>query len=436
MKIDRRNLIEDIIIEEDRVTVIITPDLKGKFIKDDFWMEVDNVDLKKFPKDLLLVPFLLNVLPVIWFSGLKFEIESMDANLFDALDDLKQAFKTMYPEVDWNGELFAKEKVKMNYSVNNSNVTLLFSGGLDSVATSYRHLDQYQTLVSIHGSDVELDDSEGWNNVKDGTREHANKINASYYFIESNFHEFLNQDFLSNISPNIPNWWAYIQHGMGLSGLMAVPAFIEQSAVGYIASSHSGEFIDKPWGSSPKIDNKIKWSKLHIKHDSYDLTRQGKVSLITEKVNKENQPIPYLRVCYASRGGKNCGHCEKCCRTMTGLSIAGVTFRDYGFQESDLELIHNVKKGLKSQKFNFDDSTLSFWKDIQSAIKSKDEYMIKGFSPEMIDYIEWVRNYDFNKYKETRPIYIKRKEKIANVIKLIPGLFPVLKYIRDSLHAK
>ena len=43
-----------------------------------------------------------------------------------------------------------------------------------------------------------------------------------------------------------------------------------------------------------------------------------------------NVPVK-LRVCWESRGGENCCHCEKCYRTILGLIAEGADPNDYGF---------------------------------------------------------------------------------------------------------
>lgn len=412
-KINYLPLIEKVIVNSDRLDIKINPILKQKYVLDDFWLKIKDTNLNDIPMDILLIPFILNIAPVIWISGLKFEMESMDAELSDSLVKLKRVLSEMYPNCEWNGELKINNTTTINHQKVANNSVLLFSGGLDSVASSYRHLDEKQTLVTVCGSDILLDDIEGWEIVQNATIDFAKTIGIDYYFVESNFKNFLNHKELSNLA-KVPTWWGYIQHGMGLSGLMAIPGWLSGSINGYIASSHSQEFYDIRWGSHPKIDNHIKWVGLKVTHDCYNLTRQDKIELVVNKV-LSGTPTPFLRVCYSSLGGKNCGLCEKCCRTMNGLLVTGVNFREYGFVESDSELMVNTRKIFSSQKFKLKD-TLFQWQDIQAGIKNNQYYIDKEYSKELLDYIEWLRAFDFKEYKvkqEKKNLLRQKRKKLT-----------------------
>jgi hypothetical protein len=419
------NLIENIEVKRDKLTVNVSSALKPDYIKNDFWIRVVDADINNVPLEIVMIPFILNIAPVVWISGLTFELDTIDKTLDESLKDLKKSLSDMYPEVEWKGNIVAKNKRENAYSTQENSSTLLFSGGLDSVATSYKHNEETQTLVTVMGADVTLDDINGWNRVQENTKAYAKNIDAKYYFVESNFIDFLNQNELSSIA-KVPTWWGYVQHGMGLSALIAIPAYLSSSSIGYIASSHSKKFYSKPWGSHPKIDNYIKWANLHIEHDCYDLTRQEKVELVVDRVEK-GYPKPYLRVCYFSTGGENCGQCEKCCRTMTGLVISGTDFRDYGFKETDFELVENTQYGLQSQKFHFDDNALYQWQDIQVKIKEHSFYNKRSYSQELLTYIIWLKDFDFQAYKENQEKKKKFSKKIKDTIQMVSSLFLFLK---------
>ncbi len=428
-------LIEEVLLLSDRIDIKINSILfKKGYVLDDFYLKVENTNLEEIPHDILMVPFILNIVPVIWISGLKFEIESIDGKLAESLVDLKKALQEMYPNVKWDGELKAKQTTMLECPVIDNSCVMLFSGGLDSVATSYRHLEEKQTLVTMKGADIKLDDEEGWKIVRTSTIDFAKSIDANYCFVVSNAMIFLNQDKLS-ISAKVPGWWVNIQHGMGLSGMMSVAGWLSGSSIGYIASSQSLELYDNPYGSHPKIDNKIKWSGLQISHDCDDLSRRGKIELIIRKV-LDGKPIPFLRVCVTSRGGKNCGICEKCCRTMNALFAAGVKFQKYGFMQSNSELIRNTKNGLSSNKFVLCNIKLFDWQDKQANIKDNQYYIDREYSEESLNYIEWFKAFDFYEYKEKNEKKNLLRGRIRNYVMLVPGLFPILRTIKNIFSNK
>lgn len=432
MKSQKIDLIVDTKLMGDKYMIFINDALKIDLFEEDFWIKINGQKLTQVPETVLLIPFYLNVAPVIWVSGLTVTVDCMDTALFYSLIRLKKVLRSMYPTVEWNGEINVNRLVAIDFLAEKNNSILLFSGGLDSVATSYRHHDEKQTLVTVRGSDIALDDDLGWHNVQNATEDYAQHINADCFFIESNFYDFLNHAYLGNISKAIPLWWAYVQHGMGLSGLMAIPSWFKGASNVYIASSHSYEFSDSPWGSVPKIDNEIAWFGLNVQHDCFDLTRQGKINLITDRVRRGSS-APYLRVCYSSRGGKNCCVCEKCSRTMSGLLVSGFDYNNFGFDLLINEFATHVDQAFKGNKFIFSKSTVFMWTDIQCHIKSKDFYLTEGLSLAAINYLDWLKRFDFVAYESRQAKQAKIRGKIIEQIKVVPGLYAFLKFIKRKV---
>ena len=91
----------------------------------------------------------------------------MDKDLFYSLKKIQHVFKLFYPQFAWNGQLVAKKLVKNKPKAARSNreVGVLFSGGLDSVCTSFAHLDKKQLLLTIRGCDVQMGKVEKWHMV-------------------------------------------------------------------------------------------------------------------------------------------------------------------------------------------------------------------------------------------------------------------------------
>lgn len=421
------NLTENVKVQGDRLEVKVSGKLKPDYVVEDFWMTVMDQDLEKVPMDIVLIPFIMNIAPVVWISNLNFSLETMDRNLANSLEILKGALEEMYPEYQWNGNLHGRKLTDNSYAVEENTKTFLFSGGLDAVSTSYKYLSCKQQLVTIHGADMDVDDSEGLKNIKAAASEYAEEIGAGCFFIQSNLREFLYGRSLTRKIGN-RDWYGFVQHGMGLTSCMAIPAWISGSAEGYIASSHSTDFYDEPWGSHPEIDNKIQWANFQVSHDNYELSRQGKIQLIVDAVHK-GEPAPYLRVCHESRGGKNCGRCEKCCRTMTGFMVAGEDFTKYGFDQSDTQLIQRTSEGFQNSEFKFSRSHCYFWKDIQTAVKSDEYYRKLKYSEEKINYLNWVKNFDFGNYLNVKEMQLKKyreRNDIKKRLSKIPGLLPFI----------
>ncbi len=426
IQISSLSLIDRIEVKGSYCKVVINSEFKSRYLLDDFWYTQEGCDLEALPNYILLIPFILNIAPIVWISGDEFWLDEMDSDLCDALQKMKAALMNMYPNVLWAGELLVKEKLKFEpVSVDNI-ACALFSGGLDSFSTSFSHLNQKQILVTVRGSDVKLDDDIGWANVKKAVSEYSGTFDSEVCFIESNFTSFLNYRMLNNLTPDIRSWWTLVQHGMGLAGFMAIPGRIHGASTGYIASSHSYEFSDQPWASCPEIDDNIKWSGFKVQHDGFEYTRQGKVGVVVNAVKKESLIRPNLRVCYISSGGKNCSRCEKCLRTMAGLVVAGENYSSYGFDLPVDEFVGSLKAMFSKARSTFHSNTLFHWKDIQKHISLTSAYN----NGPIEDFLHWLKVFDFDVYYRRSARIFSRKSMIKRFLKGVPGIYGVYVLIK------
>ncbi|HWQ92488.1 MAG TPA: hypothetical protein VN673_12520 [Clostridia bacterium] len=105
------------------------------------------------------------------------------------------------------------------------------------------------------------------------------------------------------------------------SQLSAVTSFFSKRfQKGYIASSYDAAFTGKPWGSHPQLDAYYSSSHFEMQNSGTEMTRLRKVEMVAD------WPVAlhHMRVCQNDNtGGKNCGTCEKCIRTLLMLEGLG-----------------------------------------------------------------------------------------------------------------
>jgi len=167
-------------------------------------------------------------------------------------------------------------------------------------------------------------------------------------------------------------WWGKVQHGLSLNSLVAPVAYINGYSTLYIASSYTENF-GLAWGSTPEIDNKIRWGKTSVVHDGYELKRQDKVKVIVDSIKSLDSDIT-LRVCYSELNSEvNCSKCEKCHRTIMGLILENADPNKYGFKTS-LRIYDNILKNY-AQGFA-SEGTKYFWWEILERIKSSKKIFI------------------------------------------------------------
>lgn len=208
-----------------------------------------------------------------------------------------------------------------------------FSGGVDSFYTFLKHKKDrtkshlIDSFIFVNNSfDIDQRNKKLWDQTLKNIRAIAKEENIELFVIKSNIntHELL--------APIVS--WDYI-HG----ACLAASALALRNGFGriYVPSTHS-EAEQIPWGSNLALDSNWSTEKISFRHDGSEVTRLEKVVL---QVSKSPTALRHLRVCYKNIDGVyNCGHCDKCLRTMVNLYIAGALDKAKTFpNELDLDLI-------------------------------------------------------------------------------------------------
>lgn len=305
------------------------------------------------PYSIAVIPFVANVLPLIWLADGELVVEELDKSFYNSINEFKHGYANMYPM------LYFKGKVTVNRIISNdiektNNAAAFFSGGVDAFATLIAHMDEKPLLLTLWGADVNLNDTGGWENIKKHVEQTANAFCLENIFIRTNFREILNDKQLSSlIKHSGDTWWHGFQHGIGIISHAAPLVYTRRLAKVYIASS----FTIKEKGlvtcaSDPSIDDHVKLCGSQVIHDQYEYARQDKIRHICEFVRKSGVSI-CLHVCWISSGGKNCCHCEKCYRTMFALFAEGADPIDYGFYYTTDDLKKSYKRLKYQMSFRF-----------------------------------------------------------------------------------
>lgn len=312
----------------------VSENLKKFFKEKNFWIdydfEIDNVD-----DSILIVPFLVNVLPICWLTNSTIIGECIDKDFYESINKFKKGYVLMYPKLK-----FYDSKLHFNKIVDNSRKdiftkAILFSGGVDAFTTLYSHIDEVPILITVWGADIDTNNYLAWNTMKNMTLNVGKKFKLSNQYIKSNFKEFLCTNELNKIIVDSNDkWWHGFQHGIGLIGLTAPLCYHFRIELLYIASSYTKNDKNITCASYPTIDENIKFNSVRVIHDQFELNRQEKINKIVT-VSKQINKYPELHVCWENTTGINCCKCEKCCRTIIGLMIEKESPSRYGFDKYD-----------------------------------------------------------------------------------------------------
>lgn len=342
----------------------------------------DETSLEDVPESVRCLPALSQVAPVAWATGADIYADTVDATFVRAFEEIKANKLEMYPflqgsdlyaqavvDTDQGDDADGLEPAKTNDSAHErerSTAGLLFTGGVDSTCSYVRHRAEAPTLISVRGwtipSDPSADDQ--WVHLRARTSDFAAERDLETAFIAANMLSFLDHPMLlAHFKRYVDGgWYSSVGHGLGLLGLCAPLAFSRGLEDLYMAATH-WEGIDLEWGSRPDIDNHVRWAGTQCHHDGYELTRQERLDVIAEYIERECPELT-LQTCNVRMDG-NCGGCEKCYRTAVGLRLAGLdpTEHGYPFDESSYAAIRD---GLESGRWILGEDERYMWEDIRA----------------------------------------------------------------------
>ncbi|MGI6219955.1 MAG: hypothetical protein ACOYJE_08910 [Bacteroidaceae bacterium] len=401
-------------VQEGHLTIPFecSDELKKYFTSFHFSVEYSET-VAGVPDSILVIPLVCNLLPLVWLTNCSLNIETLDKDFYDGIEKIKAGYVKMYPMLEFKGYLQVKRLASTPSPSGARRNAAFFSGGVDAFATLIAHAQEHPVLLTVRGADIALDDEEGWGNVSKHVEVTRKTFGCDAISIISNFRLFLDYRAFQNlIFKSGENWWHGFQHGIGLLGLAAPLACAKVFSTIYIASSHT-EKDQVTCASHPSIDNHVSYCGCRVKHDQYEFTRQEKITHICEYVDKTGQKL-FLRVCWISRGGKNCGVCEKCLRTIYGILAEGHDPENFGFP--GIASRYNELGKILQEKVIISPTALPLWKDIQERFLENREKVKYGAGQ------DWIFTYDFDKVNATfgkrlRIFYMKKKAALGRVVR-------------------
>jgi len=215
---------------------------------------------------------------------------------------------------EWWGYRAARlEAPELGPEARGAAVGALFSGGMDTSATIVRSLrgqtpDRVTHLLSVYGSEWKLSTATHdviWRDIVAA----ADEYELPLIRLTTNAHELLRGRF----------GWPR-SHGASYASvaLSLGPLF---GSVMFGASQRP----DEPRGNGSRADLIPLWStgRTAVRVDAAELGKLGRAAVVAD----DPIALAHLKVCWVRDGPRNCGHCEKCLRTMTCLAVAGALER-------------------------------------------------------------------------------------------------------------
>ncbi len=312
-------LSKKVIVTKNRVDIKINKQFKRSYLKEDFFVEYKDVNLEQFDYSIVTLPFIMNVISLVWLSGNDYEIEEMDTEVYASLQTLKEVFKLFHPETPWNGRLLPKKLVKHSFTHTSDNIALLFSGGVDSTTSSLFHKDKKQLLITSWGqSCLPLGEPKLWNKVHKRINKFAKQYGHDTTYLKSNYYYFMNFSVLKDLSPEITSWRIDTVEDIGWAGLIA-PILLSRGIKTLRIGSSDNWDIPYASAANPYIDSNISFMGIKLYHDLFSMSRYDKIAYLVDQANKGLIDKPHLITCQKPGNVISCGSCEKCILTLALL---------------------------------------------------------------------------------------------------------------------
>lgn len=349
---DETNSAEPLIIvksvRESSVRYFLSKEFSAKYVRQPLHLTFpQEVNLEDLPVSIVDIPLITNAIPVVWLSGKDYSIEEMDEDLYYSLIKIKEFFKRFFYNTAWDGELRPKRLVKNTLPETMPQAAALFTGGLDSTTTVFRHIDENLSLISFN---------DAHKNAVGFSKMHNLKLHT----INTNCLSFLKLTTLDKATVDITKW--FWDTTMGLSWVGSTAPFLYVMGIRqlYVPSGFTWQSFIFPDGqtmrqpASPLIDDNVSPAELRVRHDAFTMTRTDKIKFISTFCQERNIPKPQLIVCtYHKRADttySNCNKCTKCYLTMLDIIAIGEKLQDYGFTPSEQEFITKFKSYVRKLK--------------------------------------------------------------------------------------
>ncbi|PEC23153.1 peptidase [Bacillus cereus] len=382
-------ILDEIVVKNNRVDYFFS--IKGnlqKYFKINNHMFLEyNYDISDIPNSILAIPFVSNVIPLVWITDSTILINELDESFYECLNNIKTAYQNMFPSVRFKGSI-AVDKIIDNTYTPELEAASLFSGGLDALTTFIRIKDKKPLLITEYGwQEDNIEESDVWEADKENAINFAKCHGLENILIQSNYGTFINagnidHDFRRKLEDT---WWHGLHHGLAIISAAIPIAFKLKVKCIYIASSNS-PLYEVTCASDPTVDNEIRYASGQVYHDGYELNRQDKVKVVVDHYSAIKELVN-IRVCFKNE--ENCCKCEKCLRTIMGIIAEGQDPRGYGFNIPN-DLFQYIKTSLDNEvKFFTDTFIVIYWNIIQVRMKGNYNNILYK------DLLDWFLDYDF-----------------------------------------
>jgi hypothetical protein len=330
-------------------------------------------------------------MPIAWAIGADVHVGSLDQKFMESLEQIRKTLKKWHPRLSFNTKIHVDKIIKN--TAKNQRTGILFSGGIDSTTSYFRHKHKNPILIMIWGVDIPLTEKKFWFKVKSTYKKVMIREKTEIRFVKTNTRQCFNEatltrDFARYL--NASSWWGGYSYGITTLGLTAPLTQKEQIGIQIIASGSN--ITKKPYGSHHLIDEKLAWANTKIVNDTKELSRREKIKYLSKIIEKKEFP---LRLCYSQYEKFNCNKCRKCLRATLNLIIDGVDPNKVGFKIKE-DFFEQMKKFLiennnKRVGKNITYPSIFLWRSIQENLPETLNHNLYNAK----EFIKWFKTFNF-----------------------------------------
>ncbi len=370
----------------------VSPSLRKYFLKDTSYVQYDSsIDISTVDNSILSIPIVAAIAPIAWAVGADVMVPMLDSNYLSSLSRIKAVYKDFHPNFSFSGNIQSGKAVSNRFGARRN--AMLFTHGVDSLTSYLKHKQEKPELFSICGvPDIPPSETKFWSRMCSDITDFAHHDSVRAFQIKTDVYRNINHELLGKEFKII--WWGDAAAGLFLLGMCAPLTAVRGIGTVIVASSYTRDF-KKASAFNPSIDNNTSWADVSALHDCYELSRQQKLNYLCQSEN-----LPYLsrlRVCFESAHKTNCGKCEKCLRTITGLAIEGIDPNKCNF-DIDKKTFPQLKDNFTKGVFRADPGLIYIWSDIQKRIPEFIDTDIKGSK----EFLTWLRGFDLSRYRTNK----------------------------------
>jgi 7-cyano-7-deazaguanine synthase in queuosine biosynthesis len=270
--------------------------------------------IKPLTPDTLLDGHVLALLLAIMKQGGTLHVHGpMSVAMLRNLEELQLVWQRWRPDTYHHVDIVPDRLGERKKSTRRPRAIAAFSGGADSTFTALRHTKVLNEnvrypltdVMMVHGFDVELQYPHYFERLTQRVQPLLADLGLKLHTIRTNSKNWDRQDWLDS-------------HGLELAACLHM--FADDFQFGLIGSCEPYDSMCTPWGSGPVTDHLMSGDRFKIVHDGAGFSRTDKIN----EIGKHPVACRTLKVCWAGADqSDNCGHCEKCTRTMLNFLACG-----------------------------------------------------------------------------------------------------------------